>query len=179
MNNVVVAGLPLPHIDSIKSLGVYIDADLSFDSQVMATCCSCNYRICTFWQIRNWLPTDVAKSGYFAFTWTRICWWTRRLTLAVNCATIKPVRWDRSDQMFLWIYQRPDIMGSQLDYCNSLLYVICALNLQKLQSPNNLTQIALIGQDVHQPTHYWCHITGGCQWRSTYSSRMQNQNIDR
>ena len=48
--------------DSIRSLGVSIDADLSFDAQVNAVCKSCNFHIRALQQIRNSLPLDVAKT---------------------------------------------------------------------------------------------------------------------
>ena len=74
-----VAGSPLHLVDKIKSLGVYIDSNLSMDAQVNAVCRSCNYQIRAFRQIRLDLPADLAKT--------------------VSCC----------------------IMGSRLDYCNSLL----------------------------------------------------------
>ena len=60
--SVAVAGTPLQFVDSIRSLGVSIDADLSFDVQVNAVCKSCNFHIWALQQIRNSLPLDVAKT---------------------------------------------------------------------------------------------------------------------
>ena len=47
-----VASSPLHFVDKIKSLGVYIDSNLSMDVQVNAACRSCNYQIRAFRQIR-------------------------------------------------------------------------------------------------------------------------------
>ena len=69
---VAVAGTLLQFVDSIRSLGVSIDADLSFDVQVNAVCKSCNFHIRALRQIRNSLPLDVAKSIACAIIGSRL-----------------------------------------------------------------------------------------------------------
>ena len=59
---VIVAGAPLLFVNNIRSLGVQIDTDLSFDAQVNAVCRSCNHYIRALRQIRNNLSTDTAKT---------------------------------------------------------------------------------------------------------------------
>ena len=57
---VTVAGAPLLFVDNIRSLGVQIDSNLSFDAQVKAVCRSCNHHIRALRQIRNNLsPSSV------------------------------------------------------------------------------------------------------------------------
>ena len=106
---VTVAGAPLSFVDNIRSLGVQIDSDLSFDAQVHAVD-SCNHHTRALWQIRNNMSTDTAKS--------------------VACA----------------------IVGSRLDYCNSLLHNISKKNIQKLQRiQNNLARVVLKAPRLTSP----------------------------
>ena len=69
---VAVAGTPLQFVDSIRSLGVSIDANLSFDVQVNAVCKSCNFHIQALRQKRNSLPLDVAKTVACAIIGSRL-----------------------------------------------------------------------------------------------------------
>ena len=57
-----IAGSSLHPVDKIKSLGEYIDSNLSMDVQVNAVCRSRNYQIRAFRQIRPDLPADLAKT---------------------------------------------------------------------------------------------------------------------
>ena len=115
---VAVAGAPLSFVDNIRSLGIQIDSDLSFDAQVNAVCRSCNHHIRALRQIRNNLSFDTAKT--------------------VACA----------------------IVGSRLDYCNSLLHNISKKNFQKLQRiQNHLARVVLKAPRLTSPK-CWPHCTG-------------------
>ena len=56
-----VAGEKLNVIESLRSLGVQIDAGLTMDKQVTAICISCNYHIRALRLIRRHLPSNVAN----------------------------------------------------------------------------------------------------------------------
>ena len=57
-----VTGSPLYLVDRVKSLGVYIDSNLSKDVQVNDVCRSCNYQIRAFRQMSPDLPADLVKT---------------------------------------------------------------------------------------------------------------------
>ena len=76
----VVAGTPLKFVDSIRSLCVSTDADLSFDVQVNAVCKSCNSHYRALRQIRNSLPLNVAKTVACAIIGSRLDYATRSCT---------------------------------------------------------------------------------------------------
>ena len=56
-----VAGKKLNVVESLRLLGVQIDAGLTMDKQTMAICISCNYHIRALRHIRRHLPSDVAN----------------------------------------------------------------------------------------------------------------------
>ena len=70
--SVAVAGTTLQFVDSIRSLSVSIDPDLSFDVQVNAVCKACNFHIRALRQIRNSLPLGVAKTVACAIIGSRL-----------------------------------------------------------------------------------------------------------
>ena len=94
--------MPLISSATLRSLGVTLDRQLSFDQHVTDTCRKCYFHIRAFRHVRNSLPDDVAKS--------------------VACG----------------------IVGSRLDYCNSLLFGISAANIDRLQKvQNTLARVTL------------------------------------
>jgi len=93
--HVNVAGTSVNFSPTIKTLGVIVDSNLTFDSHVQTLCKSCYYHIRALRHIRSSITTDTAKS--------------------IACA----------------------IVGSRLDYANSLLFGISNANLSKLQRVQN------------------------------------------
>ena len=78
--SVAVAGTTLQFVDSIWSLGVSVDADLSFDVHVNAACKSCNFHVRALRKIRNSLPLDVAKTVACAIIGSRLDYCNALLT---------------------------------------------------------------------------------------------------
>jgi hypothetical protein len=93
--SVQVAGCSITPSDNLKSLGVTLDNNLTFDKHVGNICRSASYHIRALKHIRRSLTLDMAKSVATA------------------------------------------IVGSRLDYCNSLLYGVSKKNINKLQSIQN------------------------------------------
>ena len=69
---VAVAGASLSFVDNIRSLGIQIDSNLSFDAQVNTVCRSCNHHIRALRQIRNNVSTDTAKTVACAIVGSRL-----------------------------------------------------------------------------------------------------------
>jgi len=96
LNLVSVAGVSLPVLSEIKSLGVVIVSRLTFDTHVKAVCKACNYHTWALRHVRHCLPLPVAQ------------------TLACS------------------------IVGSRLDYCNSVLFGAPKASIAKLQRTQNM-----------------------------------------
>src|SRR5664279_3897134 len=62
VQTVPVAGVNLPIAPELKSLGVIIDSQISFDSHIGAVCRSCNFHIRALTHIRHLLPMHVAHT---------------------------------------------------------------------------------------------------------------------
>ena len=90
-----VAGTDITCGTKLKSLGVILDSQISFDQQVSSIVKSTNYYIKALRHIRPLLDTATANT--------------------VACS----------------------IVGSKLDYCNSLLYGTMQKNVNKLQRVQN------------------------------------------
>src|SRR5208282_2736316 len=59
---VSVAGVDLPLSSELKSLGVIIDEQLSFESHIRAVCRACNFHLRALAHIRHLLPLSVAQT---------------------------------------------------------------------------------------------------------------------
>ena len=59
-------------VESLRSLGVQIDAGLMMDRQVTAICIFCNYHIRALRHIRRHLPSDVANIVAFSPVGSRL-----------------------------------------------------------------------------------------------------------
>jgi hypothetical protein len=98
--SVQLAGCDIKRCENLKSLGITLDDNLSFDKHVSDICKSTSFHIRALAHVRRSLTTDMAKT--------------------VACA----------------------IVGSKLDYCNSLLYGATDKNISKLQLiQNNLARV--------------------------------------
>jgi exonuclease III len=62
IKSVPVAGVVLPISSELKSLGVIMDSQLSFDGQVSAMCRACNFHIRALWHVRHLLSSQVART---------------------------------------------------------------------------------------------------------------------
>ena len=93
--SLLVADKSISVSHDVKSLGVVIDEELSFDTHVDRLCQSAQYHIRALRHIRHSLSSDVAKT--------------------IACS----------------------IVGSRIDYCNSLLYGISDKNITKIQKVQN------------------------------------------
>ena len=62
IKSVFVAGVVLPISSELKSLGVIMDSQLSFDGQVSAMCRACNFHIRALWHVRHLLSSQVART---------------------------------------------------------------------------------------------------------------------
>ena len=111
IQSISVAGSPIKLQSSIKSLGVHLDSQMSFDKQVSEICKASYFHIHALRHIRSSLTTDAAKTIASA------------------------------------------IVGSRLDYCNSLLAGTSAQNLSRLQLVQNT-----LARVVAQKPRY-CRIT--------------------
>ena len=94
-DHVDVAGTSLKLRNNVRSLGVTLDRELSFDKHVNLVCRACNYHLWLLRHIRKYLSDDMAN------------------TMACG------------------------VVGSRLDYCNSILYKTTKANITRLQRVQN------------------------------------------
>jgi len=62
VDSVEVAGVTLPVASTLKSLGVILDQQLTFDDHTMAIAKSCNYHTWAIKHVRHLLPESVART---------------------------------------------------------------------------------------------------------------------
>src|SRR5664279_1031786 len=111
VRTVPVAGVDLPIASELKSLGVIIDPQLSFESHARQVCRACNFHLRALSHIRNLLSFQVAQT--------------------IACS----------------------IIGSRLDYCNSVLHGAPNKTVSKLQRiQDNLARVVLqVPRRTHAP----------------------------
>ena len=67
-----VAGTDLKPSQCIKSLGVYVDKDLSFNAHVISVIKACNYHMRAFRHVRHYLPDYISATVGSAITMAHI-----------------------------------------------------------------------------------------------------------
>ena len=99
LKTVNIAGADIPVTDTLKSLGVTLDSQLTFNQHVNGICKSSYFHLKAMRHVRSCLPPDLLQT--------------------VACS----------------------VVGTKLDYCNSLLYGTAKANIAKLQRVQNSTQL--------------------------------------